>query len=75
MQAIVTKYLGPTNKRGARVKATSASGQSLTIPWRSELDEELNHRIAAENLRDKLQWKGKLVSGELKSGFVFVFVS
>lgn len=75
MQAIVTKYLGPTNRRGARVKATSASGQSVTIPYSSELPDELAHRQAAEALCRKLKWDNvqKLVSGGLKSGFAFVF--
>ncbi len=31
-QAIVTKYLGPTDHRGARVKATSYAA-TITVSW------------------------------------------
>ena len=32
MQAIETRYLGPTNTRGSRIKATAAAG-SITIHY------------------------------------------
>lgn len=44
---ILTKYLGPTNTRGSRVKATTGSGASITIPWDHELDADQNHAAAA----------------------------
>jgi hypothetical protein len=34
-QAIVTRYLGATDYRGARVKATAYAG-SVTLPWDGE---------------------------------------
>lgn len=55
MQAIVTKYLGPTNYRGSRVKATCQAG-SLILPWDDALDVEANHDMAASALRTKLGW-------------------
>ena len=56
MQAIVTKYSGPTNHRGARIKATAHTGQggSITVPWDYALDDSANHRGAAIALADKL---------------------
>jgi hypothetical protein len=45
--AIVTKFFGPTNTRGARVKATLPSGGSVTIAWDHALDLYDNHRQAA----------------------------
>ena len=36
MQAIQTKYIGPTNTKGARIKAFCAAG-SITIPYNYEL--------------------------------------
>lgn len=54
-QAIVTKYLGPTNTRGARVKATAYAG-SVTIPWDDAKDVDDNHYAAALALAFKFEW-------------------
>jgi hypothetical protein len=73
-QAIVTKYLGPTNFRGSRIKATSASGLSVTVSYRSELSADQNHLDAALTLCRKLNWlQGSLHMGGLETGYVFVF--
>ena len=66
-QAIATKYLGPTNHRGARVKATSQAG-SVTMPWDDALDVDANHARAAEALRVKLGWSGEWAGGGLPDG-------
>jgi hypothetical protein len=76
-QAIVTKFLGPTNVRGSRVKAKCDAG-SLIIGWDHSLGVEGNHRRVAEALRDKLGWNtdgyGALHMGGLPgSGYAFVF--
>jgi len=47
---VLTKYLGPTNSRGSRVKATSGSGKTATVSWDSELDAHHNHAAAATSL-------------------------
>lgn len=79
MQAITTRYLGPTNYRGSRVKATAQAG-SLTIGWDDALDVEHNHDAAAKALRAKLGWDKdcypKMVRGALPDGRgnVYVFV-
>ena len=71
MQAIVTKYLGATNYRGSRVKATCEAG-SLTRSWDDALDPEQNHDAAAVALADKLGWRegwhGDMVRGCLPGG-------
>lgn len=54
-QAIVTKYLGPTNFRGSRVRATASAG-SVTVPWDSSKDAEDNHYAAALALALKFEW-------------------
>jgi hypothetical protein len=72
-QAITTKYAGPTNSRGSRVIASSASGIKVTIPWDHEFDDFENHVIAAEALQKKLGWTGALIGGGVKDGYVFVF--
>tara|TARA_R110000868_G_scaffold52456_1_gene165687 strand:- start:121 stop:378 length:258 start_codon:yes stop_codon:yes gene_type:complete len=55
MQAIVTKYLGPTYRRGSRVKATAQVG-SLTLSWDYALNSDANHRAAALALANKYKW-------------------
>lgn len=78
MQAITTKYIGPTNTRGARIKARCAAG-SLTVGFDYALNEDERHRGAAEALRKKLGWTadhyGKIVSGVIHTGeHVHVFI-
>ena len=79
MQAIQTKYLCPTNTRGARIKATCAAG-SITIDYPHELSGQAVHRKAAEALVSKLGWDdphyGGLLGGCLPNGdYCFVFNS
>ena len=70
-QAISTKYLGATNYRGSRIKATSASGHSLTLEYDDALDVE-NHAKAAQALAIKLNWPGPWYGGATKDGYCFV---
>lgn len=79
MQAILTRYLGPTNSRGARIKATCAAG-SVTISYPHDLSGQAVYRKAAEALISKLGWNdlhyGGLLGGQLDSGdYAFVFNS
>jgi hypothetical protein len=73
MQAILTKYLGPTSSRGARIIAKAVSG-SVTIGWDHGLDDAENHRTAAKLLQLKLvdatdkHWQREMVSGCLPDG-------
>jgi len=59
MQAIVTKYLGPTNTRGALIKATAQAG-AVYLSWDYALDTSANHRAAALALADKFKWSEHL---------------
>jgi len=70
MIAIVTKFLGPTNTKPARVKAT-AGGNSVTVSYHSD---DFPHKLAALNLCKKMGWTGKLVGGHTSTGMVYVFV-
>lgn len=74
MKAIETKYLGPTDGRGARIKAWDSDNNQVTIPYPYELSGEDVHRKAAEALCAKMNWPGQLVGGATKRGYVFVFV-
>jgi hypothetical protein len=79
VQAITTRYLGPTNTRGGRIKA-KAWAKSLTVEYDHALNVEDNHREAAEALIAKLDWakvggvwhQGGHPDG---SGYCFVCVS
>lgn len=55
MLAITSKYHGPTDTSGSKVRAT-VNGKSAAVPWASELDSEPNHRAAVVALCDKLGW-------------------
>jgi hypothetical protein len=71
-QAIQTKFLGPTNSRGSRVKAFAAAG-SVTISWDPRLNPERNHKAAAEIFANRMNWEGTWNAGTLPNGdMVFV---
>lgn len=54
-QIIKTKYLGPTNFRGSRIRASCEAG-SVTLGWKAELSVDVNHKLAIETLQRKLGW-------------------
>lgn len=71
-QAIQTKYLGPTNYRGARVKASAEAG-SVTLSWDHALNVDRNHMAAAQALATKLESSGLWVGGALPGpGYAYV---
>lgn len=55
MQAIITKYHGPTNTRGSRISAKCAAG-TIYVPFNHSLNPEQNHRHAADMLTKKMGW-------------------
>src|SRR5271169_5698843 len=81
MQAIETKYFGPSNVKGSRIKATAMAG-SVTVEYDHALDSEGNHKSAAMALQFKMVWipgegnmYGELKGGTLKGGnMVWVMV-
>ena len=54
-QAIETRYLGPTNTKGGRIRAKAWAGNA-TVPYDHALTIEGNHRAAAMALAAKLGW-------------------
>lgn len=73
-QAILVKYLGPTNSSGSRYKASVQAG-SVTVAADYGLNADGNAAEAAAKLCKKLGWGGKLAGGTLPNGdFCFVFV-
>lgn len=72
-QAIETRYLPATNTRPARIGARAQAGR-IAIPWDHGLNQEDNHRRAAEQFAERMGWTGRLVGGGLPgASFVWVF--
>lgn len=75
-QAIETRYLGPTNTKGGRIKA-SAWGGSVTIGYPYSLDAQDAHKAAADALIAKMGWTGTYAQGgnaKGDGGYYFVNV-
>lgn len=53
MQIVTTKYLGPTNHRGSRIKATCWRA-SVTVTYDYSLSSDNNHRHAVCVLLNKI---------------------
>jgi hypothetical protein len=78
MIAIQTKYLGPTNTRGSRIKAWTDSGFSVTISYPHEISHELCHFEAVKALVAKhaLSWDiTDMRYGGTEKGYVFCFAN
>lgn len=71
-QCIRTRYIGPTDKRVSRVRATADAG-SVTLSWDSSLDTIDNHYKAALALLAKFGWQSSVVGGGLRNdGYYWV---
>ncbi len=68
MKAIQTRYYGPTNTRGSRIKAWAEGVKSVSIPYPHELSGEDVHRAAADKLAAKYGWDNALIGGGLPNG-------
>lgn len=80
-QSIQTKFIAPTNSRGARIKAYTASwgdmrGLSVTVPFDYELSNEARHWEAVKALIKKhgLTWGREFAIGASVDGCGYVFV-
>jgi hypothetical protein len=73
-QAIRTRYLGPTDTKGARVVAETAGGLRLVWAWDYVLDAQRNHEHAVFALVRKLDWGPDTAwcIGSLSDGYVAV---
>ena len=68
MASIVTRYLSATASHGARIKAKSAGGNTLTVNYQYDLSDRDNHMMAACALAKDLGWEGTLISSTLAQG-------
>jgi hypothetical protein len=65
MQIVTTKYLGPTNRRGSRIKATCWRA-SVTVTYDCSLSSDNNHRHAVCVLLNKIDTENAKDYGETK---------
>lgn len=63
-QAIITKYLPYTGKRGPRVQA-KAVAKTIYVAWNHNLNVEQNHNAAAKELATRLKWDGVWYGGAM----------
>jgi len=75
MKAILTRYIGPTNTKGGRIKADDGDGNTLTIPYDDSLNSSEVHAKAAKALCEKMGWDLNLIGGWGKNGMYWVFES
>jgi hypothetical protein len=73
MIAIETKYVPPTNTRPAKILAVTATGRQLSHSIDRGLDGPEQHAAAAVALCERMNWKGELIAGATRAGYVFVF--
>ena len=71
MQAITTKYLGPTDTKGSRIKA-SCEAWSIAIYYDHEFSASENHDSACKALLSKLEWRGDYIGGGYSNGYIYV---
>jgi hypothetical protein len=76
MIAIQTKFLAPTNNRGARIKAFTSSGFNVTISYPYASGEAASHFDAVKELvkKYKLDWNiEEMTYGGTETGYAFCF--
>lgn len=75
MQTITTTYIGPTNTKPIRIKATHSGGKlSVTLPRDSYDTVAEAESAAVAKIMEKLGWHGKMIGGSLNSNkTVWVF--
>ena len=72
-QVIETKYLGPTNFKGARIRVKADAGKAVTVPWDYALNPADNHACACLRFQSVLGWDDERVGSSLANG-TFVWV-
>lgn len=76
MQAIRTRYHGPTNSRGSRISAKCEAGQ-VSVSYDHALSIDGNHKAACDALVKKLGWNTEryadMVGGVFDGDYYWVF--
>ena len=69
---IETKYYGPTNTKGARIRA-KCDNATRWFNWNYELTAGENHVKTAIWLADSLNWGTEVVTGSMNGNYYHVF--
>jgi hypothetical protein len=75
MQAILTKYLGPSNTRGSRIKAYAECGLSVTVPYPHQASGDRVHFAAVVAFCRRHKGWGPASfyhAGAIKGGYAWV---
>ncbi len=72
MTTIITRYIGPTNYKGARIVADAGMKRRVTVSF--DHGARNAHQVAALALCKKFGWKGTLVEGGMEHGNAYVFL-
>jgi hypothetical protein len=73
MKTIECKYIGPTNTKPSRIRATDGDNTLfLSIDGRWGFED--NCELAVDRFCRKLGWTGELIGGHTKDGMVFCFI-
>jgi hypothetical protein len=75
MQALITRYVGVTEKRDSFIQVIAERGRR-TCPWQDSYDAQENHRRAAETVLRVWKWYGHWVGGGTpdQRGYAFACV-
>ena len=73
-QSIETKFFGPTNHRGARIRV-KCQARTMFVAWDHGLGIEGNHDAAAQALAERLGWRGEWFAGANGAGSGNVYVN
>ncbi len=73
MTTIITRFIGPTNYKGARIVADAGMKRRITVSFDYAARDP--HQVAALALCAKMGWKGVLVEGGMERGNAYVFLS
>jgi hypothetical protein len=65
---VLTKYICPTNHRGARVQVTLGSGRKVYMPWGHALDAPQMHAKAAAHAIVGADGRGEFVMAVMPDG-------
>jgi hypothetical protein len=71
MQAIRTRYHGPSNVKGSRI-AAKCEGGALSMPYNHSLTLQANHAEAARQLAERLGWVGVYHGGYFDRDYYWV---
>lgn len=75
MQSIIVKYHGPTNKRAAKMSATSTSGIRKYFSYdNAAKNNDERHRDAAKAFAVQMNWSGEWIGGAYNDAGATVWV-